>query len=107
MQSDQRVWSVGYFFAGAPRAKNHPSEVRDRCPNIALAMRLRHIQRGLQRIKAMFCNANPKRKIASSQSAWSASRHSPETGDRNDSLVRNARPRMSLLRAGAVMEQSL
>ena len=75
--------------------------------NIALAMRLRHIQRGLQRIKAMFCNANPKRKIASSQPDRSASRHSPETGDRNDSLVRNACPRMSLLRTGAVMEQSL
>ena len=86
MQSDQRLSSVGYFFASAPLAKHHPSDVRDRRPNIARAMRLRHIQRGLQRIKAMFCNANPKRKIAPAQSARSASRHSPETGDRNDSL---------------------
>ena len=84
MQSDQRLWSVGYFFAGAPLAKHHSSEVRNRRPNIARAMR--HIQRGVQRIKAMFCNANPKRKIAASQSPGSASRHSPETGDRNDSL---------------------
>src|SRR5512147_2583499 len=107
MQSDQRLSSVGYFFAGAPLAKNHPSDVRDRRPNIARAMRLRHIRRGVQRIKAMFCNANSKRKLASSQSARSAYRHSPETEDRNDSLVRNARPRMSFLRTGAVMEPSL
>jgi hypothetical protein len=108
MQSDQRLWSVGYFFAGAAsREKSAERGPRSSSKILPARWRLRQLSVVCRESRQCSVTRIRKEKIAPSQPDRSASRHSPEIGGRNDSSVRNACPRMSLLRTGAVMEQSL